>query len=130
MLIKIKPLPLDDVKKAKLEALRLAYKSAEVEPVEALDIVWNGGFDSAIKLDAARRLSESAGAPGVEFFDVSNVGHQLSFADALVVCITVASVYQNTLSKKQRLFNEVEAIKVTETMTEAQAIEAVQAIVW
>jgi hypothetical protein len=127
----LEPIPksLIDIKTEKLNEIRDDYKAAEIEPVDALDISWNGGFDSAIKLDAARRLSEAAGAPGVEFFDVSNVGHQLSFADALVVCITVASVYQNTLSKKQRLFKEVEAINVTETMTEAQAIEAVQAIV-
>lgn len=98
---------LDNVKAEKLNEIRTAYEADATLPVEALGFTWDGGFDSAIKLDAAKRLSEAAGAPGVRFYDTSNVGHDLSFSDALTVCIEVAVAFQNSLAKKQTLFAQV-----------------------
>lgn len=109
---------LSEVKSDKLNEIRAAYDAATLAPVEALGFVWDGGFDSAIKLDAAMRLSQAAGAPSVTFYDTSNVGHDLSFDDAMVVCISVAVAFQAALGKKQALFAQVNAA-TSKTKTEA-----------
>lgn len=108
-LIRFPPKPLSEIKTEKLAEIRVDYDSATLEPVEALGFVWDGGFDSAIKLDAAMRLSQAAGAPGVRFYDTSNVGHDLDFASALAVCVAVAGAFQTDLAKKQSLFAQVNA---------------------
>lgn len=100
---------LSEVKFEKLAEIRAAYDAATLEPVDALGFVWDGGFDSAIKLDAAMRLSQAAGAPGVTFYDTSNVGHDLDFTSALTVCVAVAVAFQTSLAKKQTLFAQVNA---------------------
>jgi|GEM_PF-4348927 len=127
----VKPPPtLNEIKADKLAEIRKAYDAAAIAPVSALEKVWDGGFDSAVKLDAAMRLSQAAGGEGVVFYDFDNIDHALSFTDALQVVVAVASAYQNALSKKQSLFVAVEALHVSETITEAQAIEALTAITW
>lgn len=116
-----KPFPaisLAELKANKLNEIRTAYDATTIAPVDALGITWDGGFDSAIKLDAAMRLSQAAGAPGVRFYDTSNVGHDLDFVASLQVCIAVAVAYQTSLGKKQTLFAEVDAAK-TKTQVEA-----------
>lgn len=110
---------LSDLKDAKYNEIRDAYNIAADMPVTALSATWNGGFDSAIKLDAAKRLSESAGASGVRFYDIDNVAHDLSFADALTVCIAVAVAYQTALGNKQTKFA---AIKAATTKAQVNAI--------
>lgn len=117
------PLPLptiNQVKDAKLNEIRKSYESDALTPVNSLGVLWDGGFDSAIKLDAAKRLCEAAGAPGVRFFDNSNNAHNLSFTDALTVCIDVAVAFQNSLAKKQALFGQV---KAAESLAEIEAIK-------
>lgn len=106
----LEPVPksLIELKAEKLSEIRTAYSAAVIAPVEALGHTWDGGFESAIKLDAAMRLSQAAGGEGVIFYDVSNIGHALNFADALQVCIAVASAYQRVLSQKQSLFSAVQ----------------------
>lgn len=109
---------LAEAKAEKLDEIRRAYELDTVTPVVALGVTWDGGFDSAIKLDAAMRLSQAAGAPGVRFYDTSNIGHDLDFTASLEVCIAVAVAFQIALGKKQALFTEVNAAK-TKTQVEA-----------
>lgn len=111
---------LSELKTAKYNEIRDAYNVAADLPVDALNATWNGGFDSAIKLDAAKRLSESAGATGVRFYDIDNVAHDLSFADALTVVIAVAVAYQTALGNKQ---NKFAAITAATTKTQVNAIK-------
>lgn len=95
------PPTLERVKARRSQAIRDAYEAACLDPVPALGVAWNGGFDSAIKLDAAMRLAQAAGTTDVTFFDVDNVGHPLAFQDALKVVVTVAADYQTKLARKQ-----------------------------
>jgi hypothetical protein len=101
--------PLSELKIEKLNEIRATYEAATALPVEALGKTWDGGFDSAIKLDAALRLSQAAGAQNVTFYDTFNVGHELDFVDALTVCIAVTVNFQMTLAKKQSLFTAINA---------------------
>lgn len=112
---------IDELKEAKFTEVRTAYDAAALQPVEVLGFTWDGGFDSAIKLDAAKRLSEAANASGVRFYDTSNIGHDLNFTDALSVCIAVAVAFQTVLAKKQALFGQINA---------ATTIPQVDAISW
>lgn len=103
-----------------IDAVRTAYASACEAPVQARGTEWNGGFDSAIKLDAAMRLAQAAGAPGVTFFDIANKDHMLDFGQALQVVIAVAADYQSKLARKQALLT---AIAQAPTVQDALALK-------
>jgi|GEM_PF-2788580 len=89
--------------------VRQGYETSCLLAVTALGIFWDGGFESAIKLDAAQRLNQAANLPDVTFFDSENQPHQLSFEDALEVIITVAATFQYKLAKKQALMRTIDS---------------------
>jgi hypothetical protein len=98
------PKSLAELKLIKEFEIRNGYVKDSDAPVLVSGIYWNGGFDSAIKLDAAMRLSQAAQQPSVTFFDIDNLPHNLSYPDALVIVVSVASLYQLVLKRKQDLF--------------------------
>lgn len=91
--------------------LEIESKFAEdsISAVSALSLNWTGGFDSAIKFDAAMRLSEASGQSSVVFFDINNIGHNLTFQQALQVTIQVAGVYQFKLAKRNSIFKLIDS---------------------
>lgn len=101
--------------------VRNVFSKASVEGVTDATTTWHGGYDSAMKLDAAKRLAELAGLSTVTFYDVNNIGHELSIADATIVILTVSQKYQTDFAKKQRLMIAIE---------DATTKPTVQAIVW
>lgn len=109
------------LKAAQSLMMRNAYEAACLLPVSAGGHDWNGGFDSALKLDAAKRLTESAGRTTVVFFDIDNVGHVLTIAEALAVVQAVGADFQTKLARKQ-----ARLVSIEQAADEA----AVQAIVW
>lgn len=115
------PPSLDEVKERKRVEIRSAHEADAQTPVLHAGVEWSGGFDSAIKLDAAKRLAETAGLPEVTFYDTANVGHALSFADATAVVMAVSVAYQTSLSKKQSLMVQVST---------AATVAEVEAIIW
>lgn len=111
---------LPQLKLDKKTEIKNAFESNSNSQVLASGYYWNGGFDSAIKLDAAMRLSQAAGQPSATFYDVDNLAHVLAFADALVIVITVAGTYQYNLAKKQQLTVAIETA----------TIDTLSSIVW
>lgn len=95
---------LNKVKDTKKEEIRQRFNSESNLPVKAEGKTWNGGYDSAIKLDAARRLAESAGLKEVTFYDIENKACTLSHTSAQKVVSTLAGDYQLKFAKKQTLF--------------------------
>lgn len=95
------------LKEDKYNEIRSHYERDSNAPVQALGVTWNGGFDSAIKLDAARRLSDAAGAIMVTYYDVNNVAHEFYLQEALDIVIAVSSAYQTQLGKKQDIFIQI-----------------------
>jgi len=95
-----------EAQEAKRIEIRSAY-AATGSAVVANGVTWDGGFDSAIKLDAAKRLAEAAGASDVTFFDAANAPHVLDFATAQSVIIGVASAFQAALATKQALMRAI-----------------------
>lgn len=113
---------LEVLKSEQKNVIKSAYeKAAEADVTDGNSVVWNGGFDSAIKLDAAKRLAETAGATDVVFFDIENIGHTLSMVEATAVVMAVAGAFQTALAQKQNLHKAI---------TDATTVAAVDAAVW
>jgi hypothetical protein len=126
---------LADAVTSKQNEIRTAYDIQAVLPVvDANSISWNGGFDSCIKLDAAKRLSESAGLTNVTFYDYNNDSHSLLIADALTVILTISQAFQTTMATKQTKMLAINsAANVGASPTDAiydTAIVNVNAITW
>lgn len=102
------PTELDKLRITQKDLVRDAYETYAVQPVTTPHGVFDGGFDSAIKLDAAMRLNQAAGLDSVNFFDSENSKHELDFDQALLVTIIVAGSFQKALAHKQKLFKDIE----------------------
>lgn len=113
---------IDVIKTEKKKQIRDIFTKVSMAPVtDSNGVVWNGGFDSAVKLDAAKRLAETAGLTNVVFFDVSNEAHTLLIDEASTVVLTVANAYQTVLAQKQSLLLQI---------TNATTIEDVDSLNW
>lgn len=112
---------LEQAKENKEYEIRTSFGIDSIKSSNIGGVMYQGGFDSAIKLDAAKRLAEAVGSKTVIFFDESNIARELSIAQAQDVIITVAGNFQTTLAKKQSLLIEIE---------KATSIEQVNKIIW
>lgn len=99
---------LSERKLEKKSEIKTAFESHENDPVDALSVQWNGGYDSAMKLDAAKRMSELTALTVVTFFDLDNQAHSLSIADATIVILTIGNTYQMLFQKKQSLYQQID----------------------
>jgi hypothetical protein len=79
-----------------------AFEKQFEAPVSALTFDWNPGYDSVLKLDAAKRLAEAASFADVTFFDFSNAPHVLTIAEATEVIMAIANHYSLEFTKKQQ----------------------------
>ncbi len=112
-----------DAKKIKQSEIRSAFNTAAIFPVtDANSINWSGGFDSALKIDAAKRMAQMAGLTAVSIFDAANVEHALSLAEAEVVILTIGADYQTKFAQKQALMTAVDGLDETATQADLDAI--------
>ena len=111
---------LELIRNEKTIDIKNKFTEQEKENVLIDDVLYQGGYDSAIKLDSAKRLSESAGFETVTFYDADNIGHDLSIDDANLIVIRVAGKYQDDFKKYQSLKVE---IKNAKTKEEIEAIK-------
>lgn len=103
--------------------IRAAFNTAAILPVtDEGGTAWSGGYDSALKLDAAKRMAEMAGLAQVSLFDAANVEHVLSLSDAEVVILTVGADYQAKFSHKQALMTAVDTLPNTAAQSDVDAI--------
>jgi hypothetical protein len=115
-------------KEGRRNMIRHCYEQIDNVPIEVNGVFFNGGYDSVLKLDAARRLvleSINLGlAPPettVTFFDANNVGHAYSVEDALVIVLTLGNLVQGYFSNKQAKMTAID---------EATTVAEVEAVVW
>ena len=97
------------------------FNTISIEPVPVNGITYNGGFDSALKLDGAKRLVELAGGTEVTFYDIDNKPNVLSIADATTVILTISA-------KVQTDFGHLQDLKVL--IDSKLKVSTVEAIVW
>jgi hypothetical protein len=109
--------PLKDIIRSQV---RNSFLYSSLLPVSAIGFAWDGGFDSALKLDGAKRLAELAGLSNVTFYSADNVGHDLSIADAAQVVLAVAGAYQTAFARKQ---SAMVAIDAATTIEQVNAIK-------
>ena len=111
---------LENSKTEKYIEIKKDFTAQESESILIDGVQYQGGYDSAIKLDSAKRLSESAGAVGVVFYDAQNNPHELLLKDANDIVIVIAGKYQKDFGKYQTL---KVAIKDAETIEQVELIE-------
>jgi len=101
------------------DAVRREFTRDQALPVQALGVQWNGGLESALRLDGARRLAELGGLDSVTFTDTANQEHLLDLADAAQVVLAVGEAYRLQFLLKQARLRDIAA---------AQSIEALEAL--
>lgn len=112
---------LDDAKNQKEQELQAKFNQVSVEPITINNISYYGGYDSAQKLDAKRRLIVESGGTEVNFFDTDRVYHSHTLEEALNVCVAIATKYEADLEHYNNKLKEVNSkLKVS----------TVQAITW
>lgn len=111
---------LENSKTEKYIEIKKDFTAQESESILIDGVQYQGGYDSAIKLDNAKRLSESTGAVGVVFYDAQNNPHELLLKDANDIVVAIAGKYQKDFGKYQGL---KVAIKDAETIEQVELIE-------
>lgn len=112
---------LENSKTEKYIEIKKDFTAQESESILIDSVEYQGGYDSAIKLDSAKRLSESAGLEVVTFYDAQNNPHELLLSDANNIVISVAGKYQKDFGKYQNLKFSIK---------NAETIEQVELIKW
>ena len=112
---------IDALKIENKSLIRSIFNSELSNSLTVDSVEYHAGFESAAKLKMVIDLAEAAGETEVTFFDVENVGHNLTINDAKLVLTAVYNDYQNKLAKKQSLLIDIDA---------ANTIAEVEAVVW
>lgn len=106
-------------KEAKRNQIRQEFEVSSNSPVTVGTVSYHGGFDSAIKLDAVKRLSETLGATEVTVYDTMNVGHVMSLVAAQSLITQIAGKYQMDFGTKQ---NRMVAVENSVNILEVEAV--------
>ena len=112
---------LENSKNKKYIEIKKDFTAQESETILINGAEYQGGYDSAIKLDSAKRLSESAGLNEVVFYDAQNNPHELLINDANDIVIAIAGKYQKDFGKYQALKADIK---------NAITIEEIELIKW
>ena len=87
--------------------VRRVYEEESEAPVVCLGHTWNGGQDSASYIQGAVNLAQALGESTVTITDIANVGHTMSFADALAISATIGKAFRDAFFKKQAALVEI-----------------------
>jgi len=105
-----KPFILSEAQKLKRDEIRTAFQAAAALPVtDVTGNTWNGGYDSAIKIDAAKRMAQLNSSANVTLYDINNVAHVLTIADAASLILAIGADYQTKFAAKQNFMLQVDA---------------------
>lgn len=100
----IPPFDLVSAKSITQSEIRSAFNMAEQLPVtDGNNVTWSGGYDSALKIDGAKRMAEMAGQTSITLFDNANAPHTLTILEAQAVILTLGADYQTKFATKQAL---------------------------
>lgn len=97
-------------KEQKKNEIRAAFNNAATQPVAIAGTAYNGGIDSVLRLDGAKRLAELSGLTTVTFYDIDNAAQVLPIIDdANSVVIAILTAYRLLHDKKQSLMRDIDA---------------------
>ena len=127
-------LELETVKNEQIDLISDAAEQASLEPVKVPVrgevIFWAGGWQSAIKLDAAWRLAMIFNSPTVTFHDVNGISHVLNHEEAEVVIKSIGYAYEKVFSKKASLILQIKNITLDAAISLEESIQEVKNIQW
>ena len=112
---------LEAARKARKKELGFWLEDVNEHTVTVNGVDFHAGYDSGMRLDAARRLAELAGLTEVTFTDRGNAPHTYTLAEASYIVLMVASDYQTKFQQKQAWSIEVK---------DATTIAELPVIVW
>ena len=98
-----------------------------LKPVTVVDendetTYWNGGFDSAIRLDAALRLTQKIPSNTTcVIHDVYNNAHEYSFSGIDIITVRIGANFQTKFAHKEALMVQIE---------DAATVSGVEAVTW
>ena len=118
---------LEIAKEDQKDFVRDSFYADTLQPVQVTDengeeTWWNGGFESAMRLDAALRLTQKLeGYTTCIIHDYFNESHEYTFSGVDTITIAIGGDYQQKFGRKEALLVQIE---------DANTIEEVQQIVW
>ena len=127
-------LELETVKEDQKTVIEDAADQASLEPVKVQirdeDVLWAGGWQSAIKLDAAWRLAMVFNSPTVTFHDVQDVAHVLTHEEAEIIIKSIGYTYERIFSRKKALLLQINNITLDDAATLEECVDLVRNIQW
>jgi len=100
------PFDLLKSKDIKCREIRTAFnESVNQAIIDGSGVLWDAGYDSALKLDAAKRMAELAGLTSVVFYDALNAAHTLALSEASNVILLIGSNYQDKFTRFRCYFD-------------------------
>jgi hypothetical protein len=97
-----KPFILSSAITVKNNEIRTAFEAAAILPLtDQNNVTWNGGYTSASKINGAIQVQQMKSKTTVDLFDIDNVKHTLSIADAQQVALLLGDDYQVKFAQKQ-----------------------------
>ena len=99
---------LQDYKQQKKSKIKQAFLEACVKPLTVDDILWDGGFESASKINGAVQLAQALSADNVTIYDYYNQPHDLTIDDAQKLIIEIGKKFQSDIASKQKLYAQIE----------------------
>lgn len=109
---------IDDLKRDKKEEIKKAAQESYNNPVtDDKRRIWNGGVNSANSIYMASISAEITDGVTVGVYDINNQEHPLSINEAKYVAGVIMKAYNKTLSRKQYIYNTVDAMDSTDPET-------------
>ena len=102
-------LTLDQVKNNKKSVIRAAFEAAANANITVAGVIYQGGYDKAMRLDAARRLAELNVQTTVIFYPLDNVGRTVTMAVAAQIVTAISLAYQTEFARKQARMVAIDA---------------------
>ena len=92
---------LEKAKNKKRQEVKWWLQEQEESSITVDGVDWHSGYESGMRLDAARRLAMEAGLTEVNFSDINNVYHTLTIPQATAVVLAVGADFQTKFAQKQ-----------------------------
>lgn len=106
-----KPYVLNKERITKLININVDFRARFKEEVSALDILWNGGFDTIIRLELLTRLAINDNLETIKFASKDNIVHKLTIEKAYKIIRILNDHYQELFLDKQNRLNIINKAK-------------------
>ena len=123
----VKPVPkpetieqvLAKAKKIRINLLKSLFELEVSKPVDMGGNLFTGGFESAIRIDSAKRFSELKGKSGnITVYDINNRPVSLNPLEMKTLVLLLGDTYMSLLSVKQSILVNMEQVTGLQELTD------------